>query len=77
MNCSKIIKNNKKNIGAEEDKKPFKVFYFAQIFEKLSVKFTDRIHFHPLLALTVDWGRSHESKFKTFCDRYGRNFSAQ
>ncbi|KSU11735.1 hypothetical protein LMG8526_1459 [Lactococcus lactis subsp. lactis] len=22
----------------------------------LSVKFTDRIHFHPLLALTVDWG---------------------
>ena len=45
MNCSKIIKNNKKNIVAEEDKKPFKVFYFAQIFEKLSVKFTDSIYF--------------------------------
>lgn len=45
MNCSKIIKNNKKNIVAEEDKKPFKVFYFAQIFEKLSVKFTDCFYF--------------------------------
>lgn len=44
MNCSKIIKNNKKNIVAEEDKKPFKVFYFAQIFEKLSVKFTDSFY---------------------------------
>ena len=29
----------------EEDKKPFKVFYFAQIFEKLSVKFTDSFYF--------------------------------
>ncbi len=45
MNCSKIIKNNKKNIVAEEDKKPFKVFYFARIFEKLSVKFTDSFYF--------------------------------
>ena len=45
MNCSKIIKNNKKNIVAEEDKKPFKVFYYAQIFEKVSVKCTDSFYF--------------------------------
>ena len=47
MNCSKIIKNNKKNIVAEEDKKPFKVFYFKdcdnegdKLFEVAILKFS-------------------------------------
>ena len=71
MNCSKIIKNNKKNIVAEEDKKPFKVFYFAQIFEKLSVKFTDSFYFkdftenmlNDVEKYNVNFIRNYEKKY--------------
>ncbi len=49
MQADELLKNHKKTTkrisSQKKIKKPFKVFYFAQIFEKLSVKFTDSFYF--------------------------------